>query len=493
MSSSAPKKVLVIDDERPILMTLEALLTRHGYVVDVARTAAAGLEAVRKAPGPDLILLDLGLPDANGLEVLTEVKKSAPRIQVIVLTAQDSLSNAIESIKLGAFHFISKPYAPEELLSLMKRAMEQQDLTIEAESLREQTKELTAKLKRAEAQLAPVFKNRRMVEIEEFITQIAPSEANVLVTGESGVGKEVVANMIHSRSRRVNGPLVKLNCAALPQHLIEGELFGYVKGAFTGAVNDFPGMLSAAAGGTLFLDEIGEMPATLQTRFLRVLQEREFRPLGSTKTLKADFRLVAATNQSIVRALREGLLRQDLYYRINTFQIEIPPLRDRREDVPPLAALFVKRYAQQMGRPEPQITGEAMTRLREFTWPGNVRQLQNAMEYAVVLAKENLIAEGSLPPELLMPAQLRDHLSPLPLLQRPRGKRRAGHGGSVDAHVKTRRTGAARHPPGVGRSARQQVEGSKDAGDSSADPLQQDEAVRHRSVTCFSLCLILPS
>lgn len=414
MSNPAPKKVLVIDDERPILMTLEALLTRHGYGIETARTAAEGLKAVAREGGPDLVLLDLGLPDASGLEVLAEIKRTFPRIQVIVLTAQDSLSNAIDCIKQGAFHFISKPYAPEELLSLMKRALEQQDLRHEAESLREQTKELKARLKQAEAQLSPVFKNRRMVEIEEFINQIAPSEANVLVTGESGVGKEVMANMIHTRSRRAKGPLVKLNCAALPQHLIEGELFGYVKGAFTGAVNDFPGMLAASAGGTLFLDEIGEMPATLQTRFLRVLQEREFRPLGSTKTLKADFRLVAATNQNIVRALREGLLRQDLYYRINTFQIEIPPLRDRREDIASLAALFVKRYAQQMGRAEPQISSEAMARLRDFPWPGNVRQLQNAMEYAVVIAKENRIAEGSLPPELLLPPQLRDHLSPLP-------------------------------------------------------------------------------
>ena len=246
--------------------------------------------------------------------------------------------------------------------------------------------------------------------MEDFISQIAPSEANVLVTGESGVGKEVVANLIHARSRRAGGPLVKLNCAALPQHLIEGELFGYVKGAFTGAVNDFPGMIAASAGGTLFLDEIAEMPATLQTRFLRVLQEREFRPLGSTKTLKADFRLVGATNQNITRAIRDGLLRPDLYYRINTFQIEIPPLRDRREDVPPLVALFVKRYAQQMGRPEPQITAEAMARLRDFSWPGNVRQLQNAVEYAVVLAKADRITEESLPPELLLPPEVQDQL-----------------------------------------------------------------------------------
>ena len=412
-SVAANKKVLIIDDERPILMTLDALLTRHHYRVEAARTAALGLEMAAQTDGPDLILLDIGLPDASGLEVLTKVKQTSPRIQIIVLTAQDSLSNAIDSIKLGAFHFISKPYAPEELLSLMQRAFEQQDLMLETQALREQTKELKALLQKAEAQLAPVFKNRRMVEIGEFIAQIAPSEANVLVTGESGVGKEVVANLIHSRSRRVAGPLVKLNCAALPPHLIEGELFGYVKGAFTGAVNDFPGMLAAAAGGTLFLDEIAEMPATLQTRFLRVLQEREFRPLGSTKTLKADFRLVAATNQVMSRALREGVLRPDLYYRINTFQIEIPPLRDRREDIAPLVALFIKRYAKQMGRPEPQITSEALARLRDFPWPGNVRQLQNAIEYAVVLAKENLIDENSLPSELLLPPLLQDQIAML--------------------------------------------------------------------------------
>ncbi len=414
MTENSAKRVLIIDDERPILMTLEALLGRHGYLVETARTAAQGLELAERKEGPDLVLLDIGLPDASGLEVLTKIKQSTPHIQTIVLTGQDTLSNAIDSIKLGAFHFIGKPYAAEELLSLMRRASESQQLARETHHLREEAKELKALLKQAESQNAPVFKNRRMVEIEEFITQIAPSEANVLVTGESGVGKEVVANLLHTRSRRRGGPLVKLNCAALPQHLIEGELFGYVKGAFTGAINDFPGMIAAASGGTLFLDEIAEMPATLQTRFLRVLQEREFRPLGSTKTLKADFRLVAATNQAITRALRDGSLRPDLYYRINTFQIEIPALRDRREDIAPLVALFVKRHSLQMGRSEPRITAEALARLRDFAWPGNVRQLQNAIEYAVVLAKEDTITESSLPPEILLPAEPREEFAAFP-------------------------------------------------------------------------------
>lgn len=449
--SNAAKRVLIIDDERPILMTLDALLGRHGYQVETARTAATGLEMATREDGPNLLLLDIGLPDASGLEVLTKVKQVKPHIQTIVLTGQDTLSNAIDSIKLGAFHFIGKPYAAEELLSLMQRALEQQDLVRETQSLREEAKELKALLKQAAggAQPGPVFKNRRMVEIEEFITQIAPSEANVLVLGESGVGKEVVANLLHTRSRRKAGPLVKLNCAALPQHLIEGELFGYVKGAFTGAVNDFPGMIAAAGGGTLFLDEIAEMPATLQTRFLRVLQEREFRPLGSTKTLKADFRLVAATNQGVAKALRDGSLRPDLYYRMNTFQIEIPALRDRPEDIAPLVALFVKRYATQMGRPEPQITSEALGRLRDFHWPGNVRQLQNTIEYAVVLARENVITEGSLPPELLLPAELREPIIASPS---PGDGRRSGDGygdgggnGNGGGHGQGRASG---HHPG---------------------------------------------
>ena len=207
MMENGTKRVLIIDDERPILMTLEALLGRHGYQVETARTAAQGLELAERTGGPDLLLLDIGLPDASGLEVLTKVRQSTPHLQTIVLTGQDTLSNAIDSIKLGAFHFIGKPYAAEELLSLMQRAFEQQQLVREAQNLREETKELKALLKRAESQLAPVFKNRRMVEIEEFISQIAPSEANVLVTGESGVGKEVVANLLHTRSRRRNGPL----------------------------------------------------------------------------------------------------------------------------------------------------------------------------------------------------------------------------------------------------------------------------------------------
>ena len=396
MSSVAPHSVLVIDDERPILLTLEALLKRHGYAAQVANTAALGTSLVRKHP-PDIVLLDLGLPDAEGLDVLRELRAEFADVQVIILTADASLQNAIDSIKLGAFHFIQKPYVPEELMSLIGRALEQKELQREAANLRTEKQILTRKLEKAERQLAPVAKSRSMQEIQELISRVAPTDANVLLLGESGVGKEVMANQIHRLSKRAGKPLVKLNCAAFPANMIEAELFGYMKGAFTGAVSDFPGMIQEAAGGTLFLDEIAEMPPELQTRFLRVLQEREFRPLGSTKTVAADFRLVAATNRHIPEALRAGVLRQDLYYRLNTFQVQIPPLRERPEDIPSLVATFIERFAEQLGKREPQITPEAFDCLMTYPWPGNIRELQNAIERSVILAEGEVITEKQFP------------------------------------------------------------------------------------------------
>src|SRR6478735_7229157 len=361
-------RVLIIDDERPVLMTVEALLERHGYHVDVAATASQGLKLL-KSNSPSLILLDLQLPDGHGLEMLDRIKTELPKAQVIILTAHDSLHNAIESIKRGAYHFISKPYAPEELLSLVEKALEKQFLLREAETLREKTEQLEKRLEIAEARPAPIFNSKPMQEIEELIGAMAPSDANVLIAGESGVGKEVIANTIHARSRRAEQAMVKLNCAAFPQTMIEGELFGYVKGAFTGAMQDFPGMIAAADSGTLFLDEISDMPAELQTRFLRVLQEREYRPLGSTQTMKADFRAIASTNRPVPQALAE-------------------------------------QFAQQLGRPEPDISPEAFQKLLDYSWPGNVRELQNAIEYAVVLARQGMIEVKELPAEIQLPTAL---------------------------------------------------------------------------------------
>ena len=240
----------------------------------------------------------------------------------------------------------------------------------------------------------------------DVVVRVGCTNLTILLLGESGVGKEVVANLIHSRSRRADRPMIKLNCAAFPQTMIEGELFGYVKGAFTGAMNDFPGMIAEASSGTLFLDEVSDMPIDLQTRFLRVLQEREYRPLGSTRVLKADFRVIAATNRPIAQALADNRLRSDLYYRLNTFQIEVPPLRERKQDIPPLVTFFVKQFAVQLGKPEPEISPEAFQKLLDYSWPGNVRELQNTMEYAVVLARNNTVTVKELPGELQLPTAL---------------------------------------------------------------------------------------
>jgi DNA-binding NtrC family response regulator len=403
--TSENRRILIIDDERPILMTLEALLGRHGYHPEVAANASTGMRLLQSKP-PALVLLDLQLPDADGLQMLEQIKIDQPDTQVIILTAHDSLNNAIESIKRGAYHFISKPYAPEELLSLVEKALEKQALLRETIELRQTARHLKQRLAQVETRLAPVFKSKVMQQIDDLITAMAPSEANVLITGESGVGKEVIANVIHKRSRRAERPMVKLNCASFPPAMIEGELFGYMKGAFTGATSDFGGMIAEAEGSTLFLDEISEMPTELQTRFLRVLQEREFRRLGSTKTLKADFRVVAATNRPVHQALAENRLRSDLYYRLNTFQIELPPLRERKEDIPPLVTTFVKSFAQQLGKPEPAISPEAFQKLLDYGWPGNVRELQNAMEYAVVLARQDQITVKELPAEVQLPVAL---------------------------------------------------------------------------------------
>jgi two-component system, NtrC family, response regulator len=398
-------RILIIDDERPILLTLEALLRRHAYQVDTAPTASQGLKLL-KTKSPSLVLLDLQLPDAEGLQTLDSIKSGSPEMPVIVLTAHDTLHNAIESIKRGAYHFISKPYAPEELLSLIEKALEKQSLLRETEKLRQKTEQLEKRLEIAETRLTPIFKSKPMQEIDELINAMAPSEANVLIVGESGVGKEVIANVIHARSRRAGKPMVKLNCAAFPQTMIEGELFGYVKGAFTGAMNDFPGMIAAAEGGTLFLDEISDMPTDLQTRFLRVLQEREYRPLGSTQIMKADFRVIASTNRPVAQALSKNLLRSDLYYRLNTFQIEVPPLRERKQDIPPLIASFLRQFAQQLEKPEPTIAPDAFQKLLDYAWPGNVRELQNAIEYAVVLSRRELIGVKELPDEVQLPTVL---------------------------------------------------------------------------------------
>jgi DNA-binding NtrC family response regulator len=394
--------ILIVDDEPQIRKLLTITLEGMQYKSVECDNGKEGVRLVASVK-PDLVLLDLGLPDAEGLDVLRELKAEHPDLPVIVLTANDSLANAIESIKQGAFHFLSKPYAIEELLSLCTRALDQQALAREAAKLRGEKEELQKKLRAAEEQLGPVAISRRMREVEQVIARVAPSEANVLLTGESGVGKEVFAAAVHRQSARAAGPMVKLNCGAFPANMIESELFGYVKGAFTGAISAFPGMLSEANGGTLFLDEITELPVDLQTRFLRVLQDREFRPLGSTKNLPVDFRLIAACNRPPAQAVQEGRLRQDLYFRLKTFEIEVPALRERREDIAKLTDTFLRRFAQQLGKPTPQLAPEVLELLRAYPWPGNVRELQNAIEHAIVLCDGPVLGPQFLPREIQRP------------------------------------------------------------------------------------------
>ena len=394
--------IVVIDDERNVQATLSAVLQRNGFAVETAPNAAQGRRKVAEM-NPDLVLLDLGLPDADGLDVLKELKLANPGCAVMILTANDSLANAIESIKLGAFHFLPKPYAVEELISLCRRALEQQALVAKTAVLEKEKAHLQDRLRAAEEQLAPVATSRQMRELEQLITRVAPSEANVLLTGESGVGKEVVARRIHATSARAGAAMVKLNCAAFPANMIEGELFGYAKGAFTGAVTAFPGMVAEADGGTLFLDEVTEMPVELQTRFLRVLQDREYRPLGTTKSRPVNFRLIAACNRPPALAVQDGRLRQDLYFRLKTFEFEIPPLRERREDLPKLTATFMRRFAGPPGKSQPKIDPEVLELFRAYPWPGNVRELQNAIEHALVLCDGPVLLAKHLPRDIQTP------------------------------------------------------------------------------------------
>ena len=400
------RRILIIDDERPILLTLEALLGRHGYQPETAATAAYGMRLLQ-SNSPAVVLLDLQLPDADGLEMLGQIKREHPETQVIILTAHDSLSNAIESIKRGAYHFISKPYAPEELLSLIEKALEKQSLLRETEELRAKTQQLEKRLEIAETRLAPVFKSKAMQEIHELISAMAPSEANVLITGESGVGKEVIANVIHSRSRRAAKPMVKLNCAAFPQAMIESELFGYVKGAFTGATNDFRGMIAAASGSTLFLDEISEMPAELQTRFLRVLQEREYRPLGSTKTLESGLPGGGGDQSPDLPGARGEPSARPIFITGST----LSKLKFRHCASGKRTSLRWSRLSSNASR-RSWANRNRRSRRKRFrncsitAGAGNVRELQNAMEYAVVLARQAQIGIKELPAEVQLPVAL---------------------------------------------------------------------------------------
>jgi len=396
------RRILIIDDERPILLTLEALLGRHGYDVETSGTASQGLKLL-KTKSPALVLLDLQLPDAEGLQTLDEIKAEFPGTPVIILTAHDSLHNAIESIKRGAFHFISKPYAPEELLSLVEKALEKESLLRETEELRQKTQQLERRLERVETRLTPVFKSKAMQEIDELIGAMAPSEANVLITGESGTGKELVARSIHGHSDRTAKPYLAINCAAVPEALLESELFGYARGAHSTATADKPGLFELASGGTLLLDEVGDMSLTLQAKLLRVLEDSETRRLGDTRTVRTDVRLIASTNKDLARLIREEKFRSDLFYRLNVVSITLPPLRERKEDIPALVEHFIRKYNAHAHKTVADAAPEVLASFQTYTWPGNVRELENVIERAVILNSKSRIMLEDLPPLVKVP------------------------------------------------------------------------------------------
>ncbi len=382
-------RILVVDDEPTMADSLRQNFVEEGYSVDTAATGAAAIELFDQG-GHHLAICDLQLPDMDGLEVLRHMKDARPTTEVIVVTGYGSVQKAVEATKAGAFFFVEKPFDFEELQLLVEKALERRELVAETVNMRRQLST------RAEY-FNIIGASKPMQTIYETIESVAKSDANVLIVGESGTGKELIANAIHYQSLRSKKPFIKVNCAALPKELIESELFGHTKGAFTGAHADKEGLVQHAAGGSLMLDEIAEMPIELQPKLLRVLQERSYRKIGSEKTYAVDFRLVCSTNRPPADAIRDGLLRDDLFYRISTITIHVPPLRERSEDIQLLTEHFLHMYAQKYERPITGVSQAAYQRLFSHSWPGNVRELQNVIERAVLLAKEKQIEPIDLP------------------------------------------------------------------------------------------------
>ena len=384
-------KILIVDDEQGILDTLQILFRSEGFQVSVADSGRKALEALEKER-PDLVLSDIKMPGAGGLDVLKKAKEVDPEMPVILMTAQASLQSAIGAVNAGAYHYIQKPFSNDELLTICRRAAETRQLRVENRRLK---KEIGRRDRTARGR--PVGTSRSFVEILSLAETVAPTDSTVLLSGESGTGKEVVARYIHRLSERGERPFFSINCGALPESLLESELFGHMKGSFTGAVKDKDGLLVAANGGTLFLDEIGEMTAATQVKLLRAIQEREVIPVGSTEVRPVDVRIIGATNRDLEEEIRKGTFRSDLYYRLNVIQLRLPPLRERPEDVEILARHFLDRLAQREGGEPRTLSDEALGLLKEYDWPGNVRELENALERAAVVAPGQLLDADLLP------------------------------------------------------------------------------------------------
>jgi two-component system response regulator PilR (NtrC family) len=388
-----PTTLLVVDDEPAIRQTLQILFRREGYAVVTAPGYRAAAESIRQAPQPfPVIVTDLAMPDGSGLDVLAAAKQRAPATEVIMLTAHSSLENAVQAMRSGAYDFVTKPFEPAELSALVAKAREKHFLL-------EENAKLRARLVHTGG-TELIGKSAAMRLVFDLIRRIAAARTTVLLTGESGTGKERIARTIHDQSDRSTGPFLVINCGALPEHLMESELFGHEKGAFTGASSRHVGMFRDANAGTLMLDEVGELPLALQVKLLRVLQEKKVRPVGMTQEVAVDVRVIAATNRDVEADVKAGRFRQDLYYRLNVIRVELPPLRERREDIAPLTERFVRRFAQEMGKDVVGLTPDALRALEGYTFPGNVRELENMVERAVALAGSRAIGLGDLPREV---------------------------------------------------------------------------------------------
>jgi two-component system, NtrC family, response regulator HydG len=385
--------LLIVDDEVEHLASLRRLFEREGIKVHTAPSGEAALDVVRKEH-VDVILTDLMMPGLSGQDLLKAARAIRHEIDVIVMTAYATIENAVEAMREGAYDFIQKPFKSAVGLRVVERALERQALRAENVMLRRELAEASPMSVRGR----PIIgRSPAMLATMETVQQAAPSTATVLLYGESGTGKELVARAIHEQSPRMSGPFVAVNCAALPETILESELFGYEKGAFTGATQRKEGRVERAHAGTLFLDEVGEMTPAVQAKLLRVLQEGEIERLGGTETVKVDFRLVAATNRDLEASVAAGTFREDLYYRLNVIGIHLPPLRDRPEDIPLLADHFSRHYAAKNKKPVNGFTEETLKALIKYRWPGNVRELENVIERAIVLTKSNTIDVKDLP------------------------------------------------------------------------------------------------
>jgi DNA-binding NtrC family response regulator len=385
--------VLVVDDEAPLRLTIAMLLRGEGLTVREAGRLPEALALLDQQPF-DLVLTDLRLAGReDGIEVLKAAKRKAPGAEVVLLTAFGSIASAVEAVKLGAFDYLSKPFEPDDLVLVVRNAMERRVLVREVERLRATLAEQTG-------QSRLVAKGPAMARVLDLVGRVAPSEATVLLQGESGTGKELVARLIHARSGRMGRAFVAVDCGSLPETLLESELFGHVKGAFTGASAAKRGLFEEADGGTVFLDEIGELPLPLQVKLLRVLQEQTIRPVGATAPVRIDIRVIAATNRDLAAQVAQRAFREDLFYRLNGIVIELPPLRARTEDVVPLAVRFLHTFADRQGKDAPSLSPEAVALLLRHPWPGNVRELEKAMERAVVLAGTEVLQPEDLPPAI---------------------------------------------------------------------------------------------